>query len=143
MFETLLWGGEILEDWKIKASVLWLIYEMALSAYTTVSILMPGVLGDIVNKGEMSGMPITPELLLAMAIVLLVPLVMAFVTFVLKDSMNRWLNIIVGAVFIVIELLELTDLATNPSAALTLIWLLKTAAPLLIIWYAWKSKQKA
>jgi hypothetical protein len=57
--------------------------------------------------------------------------------------MNRWLNIIVGAVFFVLELLELTDLAANPSAALALIWVWKTIVPLLIIWYAWKSKQKA
>jgi hypothetical protein len=133
----------VLEDWKIKVSVLWLIYEMALSAYMSIGTLMPGVLGDIINKGELSGMQLTPELLLLLSVLLLVPLVMAFVTFVLQDSMNRWLNIIVGGVFIVIELLELTDLAANPSAALTLIWLLKTAAPLLIIWYAWKSKQKA
>jgi hypothetical protein len=113
---------------------------MALSAYSTVEILMPGVLADIVNKGEMSGMKITPELLLAMAVLSLIPLVMAFVTFILKDSMNRWLNIIVGAVFVVLEFLKLTDLAANPSAALTLIWIWKTAVPLLIVWYAWKSK---
>jgi hypothetical protein len=133
----------ILEDWKIKISVLWLIYEMALSGYMSIGLLMPGVLGDIVNKGEMSGVPITPELLLLMAVLLLVPLLMAFVTFVLKDPMNRWLNVIVGAVFIVLELLELTDLAANPSAALALIWVWKTVVPLLIVWYAWKSKQKA
>jgi hypothetical protein len=132
-----------LEDWKIKVSVLWLIYEMALSAYMSIGTLMPGALGDIVNKGELSGMQLTPELLLLLAILLLVPLVMAFATFVLQGSLNRWANVIVGAVFFVLELLELTDLVANPSAALTLIWLWKTVAPLLIIWYAWKSKQLA
>jgi hypothetical protein len=49
----------------------------------------------------------------------------------------------VGAVFFVLELLELSDLAANPSAALGLIWVWKTVVPLLIVWYAWKSKQKA
>jgi hypothetical protein len=68
---------------------------------------------------------------------------MAFVTFVLQDSINRWANIIVGVLFFVLELLNLSDLVAHPSAALTLIWLWKTAAPLLIVWYAWKSKQKA
>jgi len=78
-----------LEDWKIKVSALWLIYEMALSAYMSIGTLMPGVLGDIVNKGELSGMQLTPELLLLLTVLLVVPLVMAFVTFVLQDSMNR------------------------------------------------------
>jgi len=116
---------------------------MALSAYMTVGILMPGVLADIVNNGTMSGLELTPEVLLLMAVLLLVPLVMSFVALVLKDSMNRWLNIIVGAVFFVLELLELSDLAANPSAAMGLIWVWKTVVPLLIVWYAWKSKQKA
>jgi hypothetical protein len=116
---------------------------MALLAYFMVGILMPGVLADIVNEGVMSGMEITPEVLLVMAVLLLVPLVMGFVALVMKDSMNRWLNIIVGAVFFVLELLELSDLAANPSAALGLIWAWKTLVPLLIVWYAWKSKQKA
>jgi hypothetical protein len=123
--------------------VLWLIYEIALSAYMTIELLMPGVLKDLVNEGTMLGLELTPDVLLLLAVLLLVPLLMAFVTFVLKDSMNRWLNIIVGAVFFVLELLELTDLAVNPSAALALIWVWKTVVPLLIIWYAWKSKQKA
>jgi len=143
MFKTCFREVIFLEDWKIKISVLWLSYVMALSAYMTVGILMPGVLADIVNEGVMSGMEITPEVLLLMAVLLLVPLVMAFVALVLKDSMNRWLNIIVGAVFFVLELLELSDLAANPSAALGLIWVWKTVVPLLIVWYAWKSKQKA
>jgi hypothetical protein len=133
----------VLEDWKIKVSALWLIYEMALSAYMSIGTLMPGVLGDVINKGELSGMQLTPELLLLLAVLVVVPLVMAFVTFVLQDSMNRWANIIVGVAFFVLELLELTDLVANPSAAMTLIWVLKTVVPLLIVWYAWKSKQKA
>jgi hypothetical protein len=133
----------VLEDWKIKVSALWLIYEMALSAYMSIGTLMPGVLGDVINKGELSGMQLTPELLLLLAVLVVVPLAMAFVTFVLQDSMNRWANIIVGVAFFVLELLELTDLVANPSAAMTLIWVLKTVVPLLIVWYAWKSKQKA
>lgn len=132
-----------MEDWKIKISALWLNYAMALSAYMTIGILMPGVLSDLVNEGTMSGLTLTPEVLLAMAVLLLVPLLMAFAALVLKDSINRWANIIAGIVFFILELLELTDLTANPSAALALIWVWKTVVPLLIIWYAWKPKQKA
>jgi hypothetical protein len=104
---------------------------------------MPGVLADLVNEGTMAGMEITPEVLLLMAVLMLTPLLMAFAALVLKDPMNRWLNVGVGAVFVVLELLELTDLAANPSAALALIWAWKTVVPLLIVWYAWKTKQKS
>jgi hypothetical protein len=90
----------------------------------------------------LTGIQVTPEILLLFAVLLMVPLVMAFVTVALGDAINRWANIVVGVVFIVLELLELTDLVANPSAATTLIWIWKTVAPILIVWYAWKSKQK-
>jgi hypothetical protein len=132
----------VLEDWKIRVSLLWLIYEMALSAYMSLGTLMPNVLKDFIDTGELTGIQVTPEILLLFAVLLMVPLVMAFVTVALGDAINRWANIVVGVVFIVLELLELTDLVANPSAATTLIWIWKTVAPILIVWYAWKSKQK-
>ncbi|MFQ5758281.1 MAG: DUF6326 family protein [Candidatus Bathyarchaeia archaeon] len=41
-------------------------------------------------------MQLTPELLLRYAILLLIPLVMAVLSLTLKDSTNRWANIILG-----------------------------------------------
>jgi uncharacterized transporter YbjL len=65
---------------------------------------------------------------------------MAFLSQVLADKVNRWLNIVVGAVFsagaIVTTVMSLIDtpsaLAINSAAGA--LW---TA---LIVWYAWKSK---
>ena len=131
-----------MEDWKIKVSLLWLIYETALSAYMSLGTLMPNVLKDFIDTGKLTGIEVTPEILLLFAVLLMVPLVMAFVTIALRDVINRWANIVVGVVFVVLELLELADLVANPSAAMTLIWIWKTIAPILIIWYAWNSKQK-
>jgi len=84
-----------------------------------------------------------PELLLLAAAVVLVQLSMAFLSLTLKDSANRWANIIIGAVFVVLELFALCDAVAKLSAWATLMMLAKVVVTALIVWYAWKSKQKA
>jgi len=86
---------------------------------------------------------IGPELLLLVAVILLVQLIMAFLSLTLKDSVNRWVNIIVGAVFAVLEFFPLGEAVAQLSAWATLMMLAKVVALVLIVWYAWKSKQKA
>jgi len=111
-------------------------------AYMILMLMEPGVIEQIM-AGEIEGMQIGPEILLLFAIILLVPLVMAFLSLTLKNSTNRWANIILGIVFAGLELFELVELLAYPSAHLILMTLSKVVAPALIVWYAWKSKQKA
>jgi len=123
--------------------VLWLFYAVALMAYFILGIFEPDVLQEFLDTGEIGGMKVGPELLLVFAILLLVPLIMAFLSLTLKDSTNRWTNIIVGIVFTVFQLVALIETLAEPSAWATLMELSKVVAPALIVWYAWKSKQKA
>jgi hypothetical protein len=105
----------------------------------------PGVI-DQIMKGQVEGMTIGPELLLGFSIILLVPSVMAFLSLTLKDSTNRWANIIVGIVWIGLSLNDLYTYLTKLSAYSAysiLMWLSGRVATVLIVWYAWKSKQKA
>ena len=131
-----------MEDWKIKVSVLWLFYVVALVAYMTLSGFEPGALEQVM-AGEIGGIKITPELMLLFAIVFLAPLVMAFLSLTLKDSINRWANIIVGIIFVILQLVAMIDAVALLSAWMILMEVAKLLAPALIVWYAWKSKQKA
>ena len=73
------------------------------------------------------------------AVIVLVPLVMAFLTLTLKDSINRWLNLILGVVFAIIFFGNLVQLATTtPAAYILLLSIAGLIAPILIVWYAWK-----
>jgi len=142
--KTLLWGEvKILEDWKIKISVLWLFKEAAFLAYIMFASFEPGVLKEFLDKGTIGGMKVGPEFLLLFAIISLVPLIMAFLTLTLKDSTNRWTNIIVGIVFTVLGLIDLGEALGKLSAYATLMTLSMFLTGALIVWYAWKSKQKA
>jgi len=131
------------EDWKVRVSVLWLFYAVAFLVVMILASFEPGVLKQFLDTGEMEGMKIGPEILLIFAVLLLVPLVMAFVSVTLRDSVNRWANVVVGGVFTVFQLVALIEILAQPSAWEILMELSKVAAPALIVWYAWKSKQKA
>jgi len=131
-----------LEDWKIKIAVLWLFSEVAFLAYTILTLMKPGVLEQVM-AGEIEGLQIGPEILLLDAIIFLFPLVMAFLTLTLKNSTNRWANIIMGIVGVVLSLNGLSGDLAQPYAYAILIWISKIVVDALIVWYAWKSKQKA
>lgn len=130
-----------MEDWKIKIAVLWLFYTVAFVIVLVLGLGEPGAIEELM-AGEISGMQITPELILGLAVLMLAPLVMAWLTLACRrDSRNRWLNVIVGTIFIVIQIFALIGMLSQPSAWAIMMELSKIAAPALIVWYAWKSKQ--
>lgn len=133
-------GGENLEDWKIKIAALWLVWECGGIVQLMLYSFQPGVMEKI-NAGELVGNQTTPELLLVFAIIFLIPLVMAFLSLVLKNSVNRWANIIVGMGYTVFCLIDSFQHAAEPFYVLYGIAGVVVTA--LIVWYVWKSKQKA
>ncbi len=106
------------------------------------ALLDPNILQQLLATGEFEGFVISPEMLLVLAILLWVPFVMAFLSVTLKNPINRWANIIVGIVWLALGFSNLPNLVANPTAQAILLWLTEDVAKVLIVWYAWKSKQK-
>lgn len=132
-----------MDDWKIKVSVLWLFPLVAFLASAILMFLEPGVIEQIIT-GEVEGVELGVELLLVGAIIdVLGPLVMAFLSLALKNPVNRWLNIIVGVVYAVLEFITLVENLAHPRAYSILMLIAAVVAPVLIVWYAWRSKQTA
>ena len=97
-----------MEDWKIKISVLWLFASIAFLAHQILLLMEPGIIENLM-AGEAEGQKIVPELILFFAILMLVPMLMAFLSLTLKYSINRRVNIIVGTIFAVIWLVGVVD----------------------------------
>jgi hypothetical protein len=129
-----------MEDWKIKIAVLWLVWECGGIVQLMLYAFQPGVMEQI-NAGELVGDQTTPELLPVFAFIFLIPLVMAFLSLTLKDSTNRWANIIVGMGYTVFCLIDSGKHMAEPFYVLYGITGVVVTA--LVIWFAWKSKQKA
>jgi hypothetical protein len=91
-----------MEAVKIKLSGLW------------VALMLTYLLGDVLrifsgdfNAGEISGMEITQVMYLGMAILMVIPVVMVFLSLALPYKANRWANIILAIFFFVFNLIGL------------------------------------
>ena len=122
---------------KIRITVLWIFLAVSISAHSILWFMEPGAIQQIMT-GVVEGMPIGPEMLLFMAIFWWVPLVMAFLSVTLKNSYNRWANLILGVVFTGLNIFHLIEHLMKPSAAQLLIIGSTVVAAILIVWYAWK-----
>jgi len=120
----------------VRLSVLWLITEVGALGTIILEFYLPGVI-DQIRMGEKGGMKIGPEILLLLAILSLVPLVMAFLSLTLKDKANRWANIILGIVYTVFAILVLVGQLANLSA-LAILPASGAVFAALIVWYAYK-----
>jgi hypothetical protein len=123
----------IAEDLALKnrLSMLWLINGVGGLASVVLEVYEPGVI-DQIRSGEKGG----NGFLLVISILLLFPLVMAFLCQILKDKTNRRVNIVMGAVNAVLAvavlLVYLIDgfvLAIGPASGIVF--------SALIIWYAY------
>jgi hypothetical protein len=133
-----------LEDWKVKIAALWLFPLMSFLASMVLMFLEPGILAELLEKGTIEGLAMNAELLAASAVIdILVPLLMVFLSLALKDRVNRWLNIVVGGVYAVLMIVTLVEELMAPEGYVVLMLIAAIVALLLIVWYAWKSKQKA
>ena len=128
----------ILEDVKInvkiKLSALWITLMLFYIYADIVGFYSPGNIEKVVS-GEIGGIQITEGFLFVMAIWMAIPSVMVFLSLTLKAIANRWVNIIIGIVSIVV--LGATFFAGEFSARYTFQAIVEGVLIVLIVWYAW------
>ena len=119
-----------MDETKIKLSGLW------------VCLMLTYLLGDVLRifsgdfkAGEMAGMSASQGLYLAAAIVMLIPIVMVFLTLILKFKVNRWANIILAIFLFLFNLVGLPGYASLYDQFLIIVSLVFNV---LTVWYAWK-----
>ena len=92
----------------------------------------PGKLQEVI-AGRMPFGAISQATLLGMGSAMVVPGLMPFLSLVLPARVNRWLNIIFGAVYSVIMILAIK----SGWHFYILFGLIEITLTLLIVWYAW------
>jgi len=116
---------------KLKISALWIAVMFCYVYGDYIQIYVPGILAKAM---EVQATIETQSQFFAVALLMAIPSVMIFFTLVAKPKVNRWLNIILSTLYIIMLI------ATN----LTETWvfyLFLTAIEILIsvaiVWYAW------
>jgi len=119
-----------MEDIQIKLSAIW------------VAVMLTYLLGDVMRifsgdfqGGEIGGMQVNQNMYLGMAVIMVIPIVMVFLSLTLKQPVNRWVNIIVAILFFGFNLV---GLPTYPSAYDKFLILVGLGFNVLTVWYAWR-----
>ncbi len=118
-------------DIREKISILWIVVMINMIFADVLSFMLPEFLNDIITGNTPVG--ITQEILLVFAVILEIPIIMIFLSRVLKDKPNRWANIIASVITIIFVI-------GGGSLALHYIFFatIEVIILLLIITYAWK-----
>ncbi len=106
------------------------------------TLMLTYLLGDVLRifsgdfkAGEIEGMRLTQAMWLGIAVLMLIPILMAVLTLWLPQPVNRWANIIVAALFF---LFNLVALPTYPSAYDKFLIVVGLGFNVLTIWQAWR-----
>jgi hypothetical protein len=92
----------------------------------------PGKLQEVI-AGRMPLGAISQGVLLGMAAAMVIPSLMPFLSLVLPTGVNRWVNIVFGAVYSVIMILAIR----GGWHFYVFFGLIEITLTLLIVWYAW------
>jgi len=116
----------------IKLSVIW------------ICVMLTYLLGDVLRifsgdfkAGEMGskgGMTMTQNMLLGIAILMVIPILMVFLSVTLNQPVNRWVNIIVAVFFF---LFNLVGLPTYPSLYDKFLIAVSLVFNIITVWHAW------
>ena len=115
---------------KITLAVLW-ICTMLNSLWGDVLNLVAGT----TKPGEFMGVKATQGMLWGVAVLMVIPIVMVFLSLTLKYSVNRWANIIFA---ILLFGFNLIGLPTYPSVYDKFLIIVGLVFNVLTVWYAWK-----
>jgi hypothetical protein len=116
-------------DTKIMLSVTWVVATF-IYLYDDVLRICSGDLA----KSSMASMNLNQFVWLGIAVLMLTPILMVFLTLVLPQSVSRWANIIVAAFFF---LFTLVGLPTYPSLYDKFLLVVSMGFNGVTIWYAW------
>ena len=124
---------------KLKLSALWAAVMFCYIYGDYFGLYAPGKLAEILaGKMEPLG-PATQGMLMGVAIMMVVPSIMVFLSLVLPPALNRWANIVLGAAYTAIMLMTIP----GAWAFYILLGIIEVVLTALIVWYAWNWPKRA
>ncbi|MDQ4491639.1 hypothetical protein RBS60_15665 [Sinomonas sp. ASV486] len=84
--------------WKLRIATLWVFYAVGMVLLFILVLMEPGSV-DQLRTGRIAEMAVDSPMTLMMPGFVLIPLALAFLTFVLTDTVARWVNVVAGAFF--------------------------------------------
>lgn len=131
-----------MKDMKARFSMLW-IFAMFNYLYADLITLMdPETLKEIVT-GNVGPVPMTPGFLLGAAILMETAIAMVPLSLILKYAVNRWANIVIGALHTAAVFTSLFVGGTMPALYYLFFATIEILCTSFIVWSAWRWKSAA
>lgn len=122
--------------WKVRIAFLWLFLAVGMSAMMILTIMEPGVISQAISGKLPTGEDITTMVTVMFALFWLIPLSMAMLTLLAKDSISRPVNAIVGLLAGVIWFTDYFE--GHDFSGASIVTAALVIAGLLISWHAWR-----
>ena len=137
-------NGIDLEDFKInvkfKLSALWTAVMFCYIYGDYFSIYVPKKIEGFINGDTMLDSPLK---LFAASVLMVIPSLMVFLSLVSKPKINKWLNIVFGAIYTAIMLLIAFTSIAPWWTFYVFLAIVESCITSLVVWYAWTwPKQK-
>jgi hypothetical protein len=126
--------GDVRVNVKIKLSALWVVLMLLYIYADHFSLFRPGQIEEML-AGRMGPFPVTQGSLLAASILMLIPALMVFLSLALQPKVDRWVNIILGVLYTVVNI---GNLVGETWAFYLLFGFVEMAPTLLIVRHAWR-----
>lgn len=117
-----------MDDVKIILSFLW------------VATMLIYLLGDVLRifagdfiPGEIDGKPVDQKMWLGVSAIMVIPIIMVFLTLILENPVNQWVNFIVAIFFFLFNLVGIKGYKAYDVFLL----IISFGFNFLVIWYAW------
>lgn len=124
---------------KTLLSTLW-VFAVFNYLYADVITLMDSEMLKMILAGQVGSMRMTRELLLGAAVLIETAIAMVLLSRVLEYGLNRWANIIVGAIHTIAVALSVLAGGGTPALYYVFFATIEVACTVFIMWYAWRWK---
>jgi hypothetical protein len=126
---------DIMVNVKIKLSALWVSVTLCYLYCDYFELYVPEKVEGLINGENLLD---SPTKLFAASMLLAIPAVMVFLSIILKPTINKWLNIVVGLLFTAMMILIAFTYSEIWYTFYLFYAILESILTGLIVWYAWR-----
>ncbi len=126
---------DIMVNVKLKLSALWVSVTLCYLYCDYFELYVPEKVEGLINGENLLN---SPTKLFAASFLLAIPAVMVFLSIILKPTINKWLNIVVGLLFTTMMILIALTYSEVWYTFYLFYAILESIITGLIVWYAWR-----
>ena len=126
---------DIMVNVKLKLSALWVSVTLCYLYCDYFELYVPEKIEGLISGENLLD---SPTKLFAASMLLAIPAVMVFLSIILKPTINKWLNIVVGLIFTAMMILIAFTYSEVWYTFYLFYAILESAITGLIVWYAWR-----